>query len=60
QNKGKNYGMGLNQCNEVMYKTGGSLKIDSKVNEGTTLTLIFPIHLKKGDVYEEHNSSRAN
>ncbi|MET1123040.1 HAMP domain-containing sensor histidine kinase [Priestia megaterium] len=60
QNKGKNYGMGLNQCNEVMYKTGGSLNIESKVNEGTTLTLTFPIHLKKGDVYEEHNSRRAN
>ena len=55
-----NYGMGLNHCNEVMYKSGGDLKIESKVNEGTSIMLIFPVHLQKGDIYEELDSHRAN
>ncbi|MFE7083429.1 sensor histidine kinase [Priestia megaterium] len=56
ENKDKNHGMGLNQCHEVMYKTGGDLKIESAINKGTTIKLTFPINLKKGDVHEESKS----
>ena len=55
-----NYGLGLNHCFEVMFNTGGDLKVESKIDEGTTIKLTFPIHLKKGDVYEKSNSSSAN
>jgi len=60
KNKDRNYGMGLNYCSEVMYQTGGNLKIESQVNEGTTIALVFPMHLKKDGAYEELNSCRTN
>lgn len=42
--KGKNnYGLGLSYCYKVMKRHNGSLKISSVVNEGTTMTLLFPI-----------------
>ncbi|MCE4093227.1 ATP-binding protein [Priestia megaterium] len=55
-----NYGLGLNHCFEVMFNTGGDLKVGSKVDEGTTIKLTFPIHLKKGDAYEKSNSCSTN
>ncbi|MHA7098599.1 ATP-binding protein [Priestia aryabhattai] len=55
-----NYGLGLNHCFEVMFNTGGDLKVESKVDEGTTIKLTFPIYLKKGDVYEKTNSCSTN
>jgi len=41
--KGKsNFGLGLSYCYKVMKCHDGSLKINSKVNQGTTISLFFP------------------
>lgn len=41
--KGKNnYGLGLSYCYKVMKCHKGSLKINSKINQGTTMSLLFP------------------
>jgi len=41
--KGKNnFGLGLSYCYKVMKCHKGSLKINSKVNQGTTMSLFFP------------------
>jgi len=42
--KGKNnFGLGLSYCYKVMKFHKGSLKINSKVDQGTTMSLLFPI-----------------
>lgn len=38
-----NFGLGLSYCYKVMKCHNGALKISSKVNQGTKMTLIFPI-----------------
>jgi signal transduction histidine kinase len=41
--KGKNnYGLGLSYCYKVMKCHKGSLKINSRINQGTTMSLLFP------------------
>lgn len=40
--RGNNFGLGLSYCYNVMLKTGGSLEINSEVNKGTTVKVIFP------------------
>ncbi|MHB8064416.1 MAG: sensor histidine kinase [Ruminiclostridium sp.] len=41
--KGKNnFGLGLSYCYKVMKCHNGSLKVNSKVNQGTTMSLFFP------------------
>lgn len=39
-----NFGLGLSYCYNVMAKSGGSIDIDSRPGEGTTVTLLFPYH----------------
>lgn len=42
--KGKNnFGLGLSYCYRVMKSHNGNIKIKSKVNQGTTMSLIFPM-----------------
>ncbi len=42
--KGKsNFGLGLSYCYKVMNSHNGYLKIDSKINKGTTMLLFFPL-----------------
>lgn len=40
------YGLGLAYSYQVMKKHGGSLQLDSRVGEGTTVQLRFPLHSK--------------
>lgn len=42
--KGKvgNYGLGLTYCYNVMQKHGGDISVKSQINQGTTVTLLFP------------------
>jgi signal transduction histidine kinase len=41
--KGRNnYGLGLSYCYKVMKGHNGSIKIESEVDQGTTMTLLFP------------------
>ncbi|MFM0644879.1 hybrid sensor histidine kinase/response regulator [Paraburkholderia bryophila] len=39
------HGMGTIFCNRIMQSSGGSLRIDSALGEGTTVTMAFPGHL---------------
>lgn len=39
-------GLGLYICKEIMERMGGSIKIKSKINEGTSVTLSIPRHLE--------------
>lgn len=42
--KGRNnFGLGLSYCYKVMKYHNGSLRINSKVNEGTKISLLFPL-----------------
>ncbi|MDF2985693.1 MAG: histidine kinase [Eubacterium sp.] len=42
--KGKNnFGLGLSYCYKVMSSHNGNLKINSAVNKGTTMSLLFPL-----------------
>jgi signal transduction histidine kinase len=42
--KGKNnFGLGLSYCYKVMKSHNGSIQIKSKENQGTTLSLLFPL-----------------
>lgn len=36
------HGMGMIFCNRIMQSSGGSLRIDSALGEGTTVTMAFP------------------
>lgn len=36
------YGLGLSLCKTIMEAHGGSIEIDSTLNAGTTVTLVFP------------------
>ncbi|MED4455624.1 HAMP domain-containing sensor histidine kinase [Metabacillus fastidiosus] len=38
-----NYGLGLSYCYNVAQKHGGTVLVKSEVNQGTTITLSFPI-----------------
>lgn len=42
-----NFGIGLSYCHQVMQKHGGSIKIDSKKGDGTTVYLNFPLQREK-------------
>ncbi len=42
--KGKNnFGLGLSYCYKVMKSHNGNLRVSSKVNHGTTMSLLFPV-----------------
>ena len=42
KNRKTNYGLGLSYCYTVMQKHGGSLELQSKLHQGTSVTLHFP------------------
>lgn len=35
-------GLGLILCRDIVLKHGGNLEIESKLGEGTTITILFP------------------
>ena len=39
-------GYGLHSCNETVKKYGGSIKVDSKLGEGSTFTILLPVREK--------------
>ena len=42
-------GIGLALANEIVNMHGGELQIESKENVGTTVTILLPVNLKKGE-----------
>lgn len=42
-------GIGLALANEIVMTHGGELRIESEENVGTTVTVVLPINLKKGE-----------
>ncbi len=43
KNGKNNFGLGLSYCYKVMNSHNGYLKVDSKINKGTTMSLFFPL-----------------
>lgn len=43
KNRSKNFGLGLSYCINVMNKHDGKIDVQSRVNEGTTFSLSFPV-----------------
>jgi len=41
---GKGTGLGLSICYGIVQKMGGDIRVSSKVNEGTTFSLVFPLN----------------
>jgi signal transduction histidine kinase len=39
----KGTGLGLSVCHGIVELHGGEIKIDSRTNQGTTVTLVFPL-----------------
>jgi signal transduction histidine kinase len=42
--KGKGMGLGLAICREIVEGHGGRLEVDSAVDQGTTFTVVLPLH----------------
>ncbi len=42
-NAAKGSGLGLSMCKEIVEKFAGSLTIESKINEGTTASIVLPL-----------------
>ncbi|MFH1893505.1 MAG: ATP-binding protein [Candidatus Zixiibacteriota bacterium] len=63
---GKGTGLGLAVSKGIIEKHGGSIEADSKLNEGTTVTVHLPIVPIPADITDghsqskEHNSSKGN
>jgi signal transduction histidine kinase len=45
--QGKGSGLGLNIVHRLVEKYGGEIQVDSKINEGTTFTITFPLPEQK-------------
>jgi signal transduction histidine kinase len=41
KDKRKSFGLGLSYCKNVIHKHGGDIKVKSKINEGTTFSIVF-------------------
>ncbi len=48
-------GIGMALCHKIIYLHGGTLKIDSRLGEGTVMKVIFPTELP---VSEDSRSAR--
>lgn len=44
---GEGTGLGLAICYGIMQEIGGEIKVESKINHGTTFSLVFPLKQKK-------------
>lgn len=45
--KTKGYGLGLSYVKEIIKRHHGKIKVDSKLNTGTTFTILIPLHEKE-------------
>jgi signal transduction histidine kinase len=46
--KRQGHGLGLSICRSIVWSMGGSMRIDSSLGEGTTVTLTLPVSTESG------------
>ncbi len=52
---GEGTGLGLSISFGIVERHGGSIKVDSEINKGTTFSVTLPIHIKSGENGETEN-----
>ncbi|WP_457557432.1 ATP-binding protein [Candidatus Harpocratesius sp.] len=43
------HGLGLALCYSIVKNHGGMIKVESKVNEGTTFSIVLPLQIAKNE-----------
>ena len=54
------YGLGLALCKIIVEKLGGTIRVDSAVNLGSTFTFVFPFEGTVGGIEQEHSTTTTN
>ena len=56
----KGYGLGLALCRIIIEKMGGSISVESVVNEGSTFTFVLPFHGTIGGLATSRTNTTTN
>ena len=56
----KGYGLGLALCKIIVEKLGGTIRVESTVNIGSTFTFVLPFEGTVGGVNQEHTTTTTN
>ena len=56
----KGYGLGLSLCKIIVEKLGGTIRVESTVNIGSTFTFVLPFEGSVGGINKEHTTTTTN
>jgi CheY-like chemotaxis protein len=56
----KGFGLGLALCKIIVEKLGGTIRVESTVNRGSTFTFVLPFEGTVGGVSQEHTTTTTN
>ena len=56
----KGYGLGLALCKIILEKLGGSIRVESTVNVGSTFTFVLPFEGTVGGINQERTTTTTN
>jgi CheY-like chemotaxis protein len=56
----KGFGLGLALCKIIVEKLGGTIRVESTVNLGSTFTFVLPFEGTVGGVSQEHTTTTTN